>query len=110
MQGTMVPVVLIPRFTTYAGEADYESAPVDVTAFDRLVVEYSCTPVTGGGTVTCEFQDSHDATTWFTLDSRTATGDVRVDLSRRWLRVVVRVGPSQGLTCWCSGQLRRRVE
>lgn len=109
MQGEMVPVVLLPRFTTFAGGGRYETAPLDVTDYDRLVVEYGCGTVYGGGSVTVLFEESHDGIEWFELDSTAVAVDVRVDLTRRWLRVAAVVGSGKAITCWCQGQLRRRV-
>ena len=40
MQGSMVPVVLLPRFTTFVGAGSFATAPLDVTEFDRLVVDF----------------------------------------------------------------------
>lgn len=109
MQGETVPVVLIQRFTSYAGEWDYDTAPLDVTEFDRLVARFQ--RATPSDPVTVTFQDSHDCVTWFDLDDTDdAEADIRVNLTRRWLRVVVSVGAGQVVTCWCSGTLRRRVE
>ena len=110
MQGSMVPVVLLPRFTTFVGAGSFATAPLDVTEFDRLVVDFGRGAISGGGTMTCEFQDSHDCVNWFALDSVGSAADVRINLTRRWLRVVITLGSGQAVTCWCAGQLRRRVQ
>ena len=110
MQGSMVPVVLLPRFTTFVGGGSHATAPLDVTDFDRLVVDFGRGGILGGGSISCEFQGSHDGVAWFALDSVGSAADVRLDLTRRWLRVVVTLAGGQAVTCWCAGQLRRRVQ
>lgn len=109
MQGEMVPVVLIPRFTSFRAGSDYDTAPLDVTAYDRLVVMVGFSAQTGTDP-SFTFQDSHDGVTWFTLDTVTSSPtEVRVDLTRRWLRVYVELS-ADVVTCWCAGSLRRRVD
>ncbi|MCE9635091.1 MAG: hypothetical protein K8T90_05230 [Planctomycetes bacterium] len=111
MQGELVPVVMFPRFTTLIGEADYETAALDVTDFDRAVLSFEQgVTFPGGGTMTVYFEDSHDGDRWFPLASASlATQIVRLDLPRRWFRMRISITGPAAITCWCAGTLRRRV-
>ena len=106
MQGEMVPVVLVPRSTSWCAGSIYSTAPLDVTAYDRLVVLFD-----GASSDPVAFQESHDSVTWFDLATATSPTQVRVDLTRRWLRLHVDLtGEGDGFAGCCVGSLRRRID
>lgn len=109
MQGQMVPVILLPRFTSFAGLGVYETAPLEVTEYDRMVVVLGRNVVAiDAATVT--FQDSHDGVEWFDLHTESGVGTVDVTLTRRWFRLTIELeNDASYVTYWCAGQLRRRV-
>lgn len=122
MKGEAVPLVLIPRYTTYAGTGEFTTAPLDVSAYgDAVVTFWRGTMLQGPGaasTFTANFQGSHDAVQWEDLGSPIATVDAvstqEIELTRRWFRVRVLiddVDPDAGvaITLWATGLLERRI-
>ena len=120
MIGKAVPLVLIPRYTTYVGESSFTTAPLRVTEYAKAHVTLWRGPLTGstrGGSFTAEFQVSTDGDTWdnaITAITTVNTADnVEITLDRRWLRVkitlAVTTGSDVGITCWASGLLERRI-
>jgi hypothetical protein len=123
MIGQQRPLILIPRYTSYMGAADYVSAPIDVTAYS----DASVTVWRGrllGTTPTFKFyiQLSTDAITWtdFDLDPGVAVWiDPGQDLTRarsipllyRFLRAkVTTAGTGVAVSCWATGLVVDRVE
>ena len=128
MAGELVPLVMIPRFTTYCGAGSFETVPLLVAAYSRATLTVwrgklvgNWTPSGGSAaTFSLVFQGSHDANTWVDLTTAITTPDVsskvEFDLNCRWLRVSVVLtttlpSPLVGaITCWAAGSLVRRVE
>lgn len=130
MHGVTVPLVLLPRFTGFAGERDYETVPLDVTAWSVATLTFFRGPLVAdlGSTPTYKlfFEGSHDATTWATLPpgptgaagfdpaasaSAAGTDTVDVGLIYRWFRVRVELrGTNVAVTNWCTGVLEFRVD
>jgi hypothetical protein len=122
MAGLYVPLVLVPRFTSYVGEGTYETAPLDVSEFARFSVTVWRGPRVGaggsGGSFELVFEQSDDAQVWssFTGVSAITTTDtssiVATDLTMRWMRVKVTLvddsNDAAAITCWVVGNLERR--
>lgn len=111
MAGSQIPLILIPRFTTFAGPEIYRGLPLDVTAFSRLTLtiwsgfQPGTSPV-----VTMWLQGSFDRQKWDDITSppwAVAPGaeiDVANDLTAPWVRYVLSVaGAGSMLTCWAQG-------
>lgn len=129
MAGELVPLVMIPRFTTYTGESEFATAPLEVSRYDKAYVTLWRGPLVGGSgpppplgslaTFRAVFEASHDADTWIEVSSAVTSfntsSDFTVDLDRRWLRVLVSLTARTdtnvaAITCWATGSLRLRVE
>lgn len=114
MRGPLVPVVLLPRYTTLLQAGDYTTTALNVEPYASGAVTFWRSR--GTGTVTVYVQDSHDAVTWTDLDSAAPSADgtavLEFDVERRWLRVkVVIAGDSEpGCACWAVGSLELRTE
>lgn len=119
MKGEQVPLVMIPRFTTYLGAGEFATAPLDVERFAAVVLTVwrgyllGTTP-----TFHLYLEASHDAPAdaadWVQLEDLGLNDDQSVtvthDLTRRWLRVrVVLGGTNPAVTCWASGGLDLRL-
>ena len=120
MIGKAVPLVLIPRYTTYVGESTFTTVPLRVSEYAKAHVTLWRGPLTGssrGGSFTAEFQVSHDGETWenavtaITTVDRSDNYDITLDY--RWLRVKITLsvttGSDVGITCWATGLLERRI-
>jgi len=120
--GAMVPVVMLPRFTSYVGPGSYSTAPMDVTAFDYGEVTFWRGPLVGGATTDpflAYLEESHDTLTWTAATPslpitavNTFTRQV-LTLTKRWFRVrVVLDDDANGvvaLTMWMAGALQART-
>ena len=122
MAGELVPLVLIPRFSTYAGEANYFSTiAMDVTEFQTAIVNVWRGPmVASGGTPAFKvtFQESTDQDSWSTCGSTSADTAVaedtetqfNADLKKRWFRMrVLLEGTNPVATAWAVGFLEERT-
>jgi hypothetical protein len=120
MIGELVPVTLLPRFTSFVGAGTYATPPLQVEAFDLASLTFGRGPRVGGAAqdpFRTWLEGSHDAQAWTTLagpiSSASTVTSVGTPLSCRWLRVKVQLqgdaGGLVGITLWMSGGLRRRV-
>jgi hypothetical protein len=125
-QGTLVPLVLLPRYTTYAGLTVAGTGPhffctiaMDVTEYQTAIVNIwrgvfiGTTPG-----VTFNLEESSDQLTWttcggtsldFTVSENTET-QYTAALTKRWFRI--RLVPATSTTvfsCWAVGFLEQRL-
>jgi hypothetical protein len=120
MKGILVPVVMVPRYTSFIGPGSYATPPQNVEPYSKLTVTFwrGLMPYSGTRTCTFYFEDSHDADAWRILSSGTAdpgpdgTLCRQVTLTRRWLRVRIEVeGPAgTSVSCWAVGSMETRVD
>jgi hypothetical protein len=119
MAGELVPLVLLPRFTTLAGEQDLYTVAMDVTAFEKALVNVWRGAMLG---TTPEFrvtfQESTDQFNWFTCGNTTANYQVTAstetqfqpEFTKRWFRLKVTLVDSGAVaTCWAVGFLEERL-
>lgn len=109
MNPITVPIVFIPRYTTYAGGGDFVSLPVNVAEYCELRVNvWRGTIVGPGGTFGFNLQASFDQKTWGDIfgsdeDPGANTEALYEFLTIRlpYLRSIVRVaGVSTVVTCY----------
>jgi hypothetical protein len=120
MKGELVPVVMLPRFTSYLGEGSFATAPMPVEAYQNIVVTFWRGPLVGGDATTpfeAFFEVSHDAYEWEVvegpIDDVNTSGKFDVELTKRWFRVRIELlGDANGvvgLSMWMAGVLQRTV-
>lgn len=123
MAGELVPLVMLPRYTTYAGE-DYEfrTIAMDVTQYQNAIVNVWRGPFVasaGSPEFQVTFEESTDQVTWSTCTGTTAATAVSEDsetqftaqLKKRWFRMKVKLtgGTNPVATCWAVGFLEERT-
>jgi len=117
MKGQLVPVALLPRYSSFFGAAAYATAPMNVEAYCKGTMTLWRGPLPGTSTPTFKayFEDSHDGVVWTPFNpSGEDPGEdvamvVRFDLQRRWLRVrVVLGGTDPAVSCFAVGNLELR--
>jgi len=122
MAGEYVPLVMMPRFTTYIGEATFETVALDVSEFEKLVLSVWRGPLLGntgsGASLEITFETSDDNEHWApfpyvpAITTAGGTTVVEVELLQRFLRskvVLTKDGTDLvALTCWAAGHLDRR--
>ncbi|MCE9637716.1 MAG: hypothetical protein K8T90_18610 [Planctomycetes bacterium] len=121
MAGELVPLVLIPRFTTYAGKGTFTTVALDVSAFGLVHLATWAGPLLGdttsGAALTAAvLQHSEDGDDWQVFAPMLSTPNSHMlssaPLMRRYLRAklqfVADANDVVALTCWSTGYLERR--
>lgn len=119
MAGNLVPLVLVPRYTTYAGDDTFVTVGMDVTQFQNALVSFWRGNLLGTApSLACYLEESSDQLSWtecagitqpFT-GSTSAEVQYVVELKKRWFRIrVVLTGGDAVLTCWAAGFLEERL-
>lgn len=118
MAGLQVPVVLIPRFTTFLGTLGYVGLPLDVTAYSAAALALWCGPLVGtpppAPAFSLQLQQSSDRVLWDSIGLPVSPAPnvetpILFDITQPWLRYVALIaGPNSGVTCWLQGFLIRR--
>lgn len=117
MAGERVPVVLVPRFTTFVGASDFVPFVLDVTAYAALELTVWRAPLVGTTPIFRVFcYESIDRVLWSECSG--PQGDEPPEsvetpyvwqLTSRWLRLRLALGGTNpGVTCWAQGFLVRR--
>jgi hypothetical protein len=117
MAGTLVPLVMLPRYSTYAGANTYTTIGMDVTDYERAILNVWRGTMTGSApTFAISFEESTDQEVWSTCTNGSG-GDPGAnteaqytpDLKKRWFRVkLVIAGTNPVGTCWAIGFLEQR--
>jgi hypothetical protein len=117
MTGKRIPLILIPRYTSYVGVGDFYTAAMDVSAFESSVVHVWRGELIGDSpTISLAIEESHDQDTWAACSGGSAfdPGEKtevtkEVTLTKRFLRIAVTLGGSNtGATCLAYGYLNAR--
>ncbi|NUN52306.1 MAG: hypothetical protein HUU06_05905 [Planctomycetaceae bacterium] len=126
MPGELTPLVMLPRYTTFAGLPSTGSGPYYFSTIAMDVTEYSSAilNVWRGkliGTAVAPkftFQESSDQVVWTTCGGTTADFDpgenaetqYTATLTKRWFRIILELGNANNvLTCWAVGFLEQRL-
>jgi len=119
--GELVPLVLLPRYSTFAGPSVFMTIAMDVTEYQTAIVNCWRGILNGASTPTVQFtfQESSDQVTWTTCSGtnvsgfdpgQEAEGQAEATLSKRWFRILVALtGDTPSITCWAVGFLEQRL-
>ena len=96
---TTIPVVLLGRYTTIAGEGDFTSVPISVAGYSKIeLTVWRGEFADAGYGYRLALEESMDQDTWEELAviTPTSAGETPIteDLSRSWLRVIVNLAQS----------------
>lgn len=130
MAGELVPLVLLPRYTTYAGKVGsgdgdfFTTIAMDVTQYESAIVNFwrgNIIGTAGSPVFIVKFEESTDQVSWTECagspDGATITYPVAnveiqytLALKKRWFRIKVRLGDDDNIvTCWAVGFLEERL-
>ena len=129
MAGELVPLVLLPRYTTYAGQAvtppDYyfTTIAMDVTQFSAAILNMWRGEIVGGTTpsFTVWYEESTDQDNWTVCSGSPGAGSggdpgtntevqYSLALKKRWFRVKIELGGADNVvSCWAVGFLEERL-
>lgn len=123
MAGELVPLVMIPRFTTYVGASEYLTVPLVVSSYQSVKITVWRGKLVGapgtGASLNVIFQTSNDAEVWTDVSmSAITTADaselVEFAMKERWLRVRLVLTEDTdsvvALTLWAVGFLEVREQ
>ena len=118
MEPLVVPIVLIPRFTTFAGpNYEFRTHAMAVTEYESIeVFVWRGDLDDPGWSVTFAVEESMDQENWTIVISASpsATSELRTygTLTKSYIRAYIHVGASSGdfpiLTTYATGNLIRR--
>lgn len=129
MAGELVPVVMLPRYTVFAGKfissdagGGYTTIAMDVTEYQNAIINVwrnALLPNAGGATFKVIFEESTDQVSWSECATSPSGQDPGVKtevqytaaLTRRWFRVRIELGGNNdaAVTCWAVGFLEQRL-
>ncbi len=115
-------VILFPRYTTFAGDRDFTTLPINVTGYesgDVMIWIGDVVGVTTPGPVSAAFEESTDQVRWTTCGGSgsgtlTEGQETRLvpTLAKPWMRLRLTVGAAIGgdpiVSCYAVGYLERR--
>jgi len=120
MPGELTPLVLLPRYTTYAGASEFVTIAMDVTEYSSALVNCWRGKLLGDSpTFLMVFEESSDQVNWTACDEMdpfdpTEEHEVQKapSFTKRWFRIKVTLGgalASPVATCWAVGFLVGRL-
>jgi len=117
MAGELVPLVLLPRYSTYVGAGTFTTIGMEVSDYSKAIVNVWRGALTGTTpTFAVVFEESTDQENWTTCTSGSG-GDpgpsteaqYQPELNKRWFRIKVTLGGTDPAgTCWAIGFLEMR--
>lgn len=126
MIGELVPLVMIPRFTSYVGEGTFTTLALDVSAFGKANVEFWRGALMGGSDPTpaefeAVFEEANQADTeeadWTAIGSAITTPSandlVSLEFTKKYFRIRIDLTASNlgsaAITAWAAGNLELRI-
>lgn len=117
MAGELVPLVLLPRYSTFVGAHSFTTIGMEVSDYSAAIVNVWRGDLTGTTpTFSVTFEESTDQNTWTTCANGTG-GDPGADteaqynpsLSKRWFRIKLTLGGTEPAgSAWAIGFLEMR--
>lgn len=119
MAGELVPLVLLPRYSTFSGATVFTTIGIDVSDYESAIVNVWRGNFIGTGPPTfgITLEESTDRDEWAACSGATADydpggateGQLTAALKRRWLRAKVTItGTDPSVSCWAVGFLELR--
>lgn len=117
MAGELVPLVLLPRYSTYVGAHSFTTIGMEASNYSKAIVGVWRGNMTGTApTFAVSFEESTDQNTWTTCTGG-GSADPGADteaqyqptISKRWFRIKVQLGGTNpAASCWAIGFLEMR--
>jgi hypothetical protein len=122
MAGELVPLILVPRYLTYAGAGDFTTIAMDVTEYENAIVNVWRGKLLGiVPSFLLTFEESTDQFNWTSCSVTGGTHPVDpgenqeaqriAALKKRWFRTKLTLGGSNVVvSCWAVGSLEQRTD
>ncbi len=109
-------VVLLPRYSTFAGSGTFTTLPINVTAYDSISVAAWRGKMEPDGTFSFKIEASVDRENWVVLAGSDPGADTELlfgaNLTKPWLRGRTEVNDTGSgfpvVSAWAVGELYRR--
>lgn len=119
MAGELVPLVMLPRYSTFAGATTFYTIWMDVTEYQKAILNVWRGPMPTDTDFELSFEESTDQVSATSCAGVTNPVDPGVDtedqytpdLKKRWFRVKLKLttaGAFPSVSCWAVGFLERR--
>lgn len=112
MEANVDRIILLPRFTSFAGEGTFLTAPLNVRQYGRAILYYAHVAALGasGTDVDVVVQQSPDLEIWADIgDPLGHDASEERGFRFEWIRLkLVVTGLDPGFTGWCVGDFVRR--
>ncbi len=116
MAGVLSPFTLFPRYTCLSGAETFYTPAIDVTRFEKAIVNMWRSPLVGPS-FTITIEESSDLITWTTVDGTTTDyalaasteHQVTGNLAKQWMRAHIILGTGTVATCWVTGFFETRT-
>jgi hypothetical protein len=107
MQEVVDKVLLLPRYTSFAGATSFYTAPMNVREYARAIFTYTACGGLGSTppTVVVKIEQSADLEIWTEVaPDINVGGPVELAFKFEWMRIKLTVsGSDPCITCWCVG-------
>jgi len=117
MAGELVPLVLVPRYSTFVGAHSFTTTGMEVSDYSKAIVNVWRSEMLGTSpTFAVEFQESTDQSTWTTCTNGASAdpgsnteAQYSPELTKRWFRIKVTLtGTGPAVSAWAIGFLEMR--
>jgi len=118
MAGELVPLVLLPRYSSFNGGSTFTTIAMEVTNYSKAIINVWRGKLLGTSpTIGFTFEESTDQLNWTTCANTSANADPGEEseaqyeptLNKRWFRIRVALGgTSPAASCWAIGFLEMR--
>ena len=116
MAGVLVPLVLLPRYTTFSGPTTFVTVAMDASDYEKAIVDLWRSAGANLGTFAVTFEESTDQNTWtvctggpYADPGANNQRQFQPELTKRWFRIAITLtGSNCVVTTWCVGFLMMR--
>lgn len=111
MEAVVDKLILLPRFTTFAGATTFETPPMNVRGYGQALIDLMLVGALGSpaAALAVEVQESPDLGIWRDIGTLVSGSTTNVVFSFEWVRLKVTVsGADPAVTCWSVGNFIRR--
>lgn len=121
MAGKLVPLVMLPRYSSFVGlpSVNFTTIPVEVSSYQKATLTVWRGPMRSNWLFRVTCQESSDQQAWTTCSGTNANqfdpganteGVATPGFTKRWFRLSIELGSvaDMQVTCWAVGHLETR--
>lgn len=111
MEPVVDKLILLPRFTTFAGATTFETPPMNVRAYGFALIDLALAGALGSplAGLSVAVEESPDLGIWQLVGTLAPGSATQVAFAFEWMRLKVTVtGTDPVVSCWSVGNFVRR--